>query len=97
MTLATELPYSVFSLTMAMRVDLLAGRLLLLEEGRVGAAKSPATGVVRKNHLKPRSVRLAATDSGVRNGMPWRSAMALAVTRDARLIGADQRRAPSPR
>jgi hypothetical protein len=39
-----------------------------------------ATGVVRKNHLKPRSVRLDATDSAVRNGMPWRSAMALAVT-----------------
>ena len=51
-----------------------------------------ATGVARKNHLKPRSVRLAATDSAVRNGMPWRSAMALAVTRDARLVGADQRR-----
>jgi hypothetical protein len=33
-------------------------------------AKSPAIGVVRKNHLKPRSVRLAATDSLVRKGMP---------------------------
>ena len=39
-----------------------------------------ATGVERKNHLKPRSVRSEATDSGVRNGMPYFSAMALAVT-----------------
>jgi hypothetical protein len=42
--------------------------------------KSGAIGVVRKNHLKPRSVRLAATDSGVRYGMPYFSAIALDVS-----------------
>ena len=32
--------------------------------------KSVPIGVVRKNHLKPRSVRLGADDSGAMNGMP---------------------------
>ena len=52
---------------------------------------SAATGVVRKNHLKPRSVRLAATDSPREE----RDAVPLGDRarghRDARLIGADQR------
>ena len=43
-------------------------------------AKSPATGVVRKNHLKPRSVRLAATDSPFRKGIPYFSEIALVVS-----------------
>ena len=46
----------------------------------IASEKWPSWGEVRKNHLKPRSVRSAATDSGVTKGMPCFSAIALAVT-----------------
>src|SRR3954468_4804940 len=78
--LPVEVPYSVFSLTTATFSTLKPAALRSDRNATYAAPKSVPMGVGRKNHLNPRSVRLGAEDSGARNGMPYRSATALAVS-----------------